>query len=122
MADASNYLESKWAQTLTGVAFSTSALWVQLHIAHPGEAGTVAVAGNTTRVQMVPTATGGVVANATELLWVAVPVSETWTHFSVWDAATGGNCLLLGTLDKPVAVAANADAVFRVGALTATIL
>lgn len=121
MADASNYLEAKIAAALGGTAFSISARYVQMHTGYPGEAGLIA-ASLTPRVSMAVTSVAGVVSNSAIVAFDSVPDDETWTHFSVWDASTGGNCLIVAALVKNVVVQTGADAAFTIGDLTISIL
>lgn len=73
-----------------------AALWIQLHTADPGAAGTTAVAGNATRKQVTfgTPASGGAISNTVAIVWTAgeVDTAEDYTHLSLWDQdAPGGN-------------------------------
>lgn len=117
----SDFLENALLDHIRGGTAYTqpTSLHVKLHTGAPGEAGTANAAGETTRKTVTfGAASGGSMANNAEVLWENVSTTETYTHFSVWDAATGGNNLGAGALDSSVAVTAGEDARFAVGALT----
>ena len=119
MAAASNYLENLIVNSvLRGVAFTVpSAVYVALHTGDPGEVGTaneVATANWPAYVRL-DSAQGDTLANAwsapsdglsknqKQLIW---PVHDgaadiTITHFSLRDAATGGNVLAKASLASP---------------------
>lgn len=90
-----------------GTAWTQPAgLYVKLHVGDPGAAGTTNAAGNTTRQQATfgTAASGGAISNTVQVQWTNVSTLETYSHASLWDAATGGNCLYTGTLPVPVPV------------------
>lgn len=75
--------------------------YIQLHTGDPGAAGTSNVAGNDTRKQVTfGSASGGTVSNSAAILWSdgEVDTQETYTHFSLWTAATDGSCGFTGTV------------------------
>lgn len=76
------------------------ALWVKLHVGDPGAAGTANAATETTRKQATfgSAASGGSIANTSALSWTSVAGTEDYTHFSAWDASTGGNFIYSGTV------------------------
>jgi hypothetical protein len=117
MSAASNYLENKLVENvLRGVNYvPPTAIFVALHTAAPGETGI-----NEVSTAVFPAyarqdaAKGGAVAtgwtaaadgqckNAQQLIY---PVSNasgpvTVTHYSLWDASTGGNYLLGAALSS----------------------
>lgn len=101
MAGFSDYIEPK----LLDVVFNNTAVgaiantYVKLHIGDPGDAGTANAAGNTTRkLASWAAASGGTIQTDASLDWTNVSNSEDYTHFSVWDDPTAGNCLFTGTL------------------------
>lgn len=99
-----------------------AAVWVKLHTGDPGAAGTANAATETTRKQgtFATNASGGSISNTAALSWTAVAGSEDYTHFSLWDASTGGTFLLSGTVTaNPLTAGDNFDA--AIGALVATI-
>ena len=70
-----------------------TAIWLQLHVADPGVAGTTSVAGNTLRkdVTAVFSAAGsGLATNDVAVTWTNVPNSEDYSHCSVWSASAAG--------------------------------
>lgn len=110
MSAASDYLENEVLDHVLGTGAFTmpTNTYIQLHTGAPGEAGTANVAGNTTRQEANwSVASGGTAALAATVSWTNVSTTETYSHFSVWDASTAGNCLIVGALDSSVAVTAN---------------
>lgn len=96
-AEANAYLNS----LCRGTAYTPPAgLWVKLHIGAPGAAATANPAGNTTRVQATfgTNASGGAISNTASIDWTNVPTAEDYTHFSAWDAVTGGSPKFTGTI------------------------
>lgn len=78
-----------------------SGIYVRLHTGDPGAAGTAnAAAGDTSRQQVTfGAASGGAIAtNGTAPSWTNGGTSETLTHVSFWDAATGGGLLFTAAL------------------------
>lgn len=78
-----------------------TAIWIQLHTADPGAAGTTAVAGNTTRKDItaaMAAAASGAVTSDTAVTWTNVSTTEDYTHFSIWTASTAGTFLWSGTI------------------------
>jgi len=115
MSAASNYLENALINAICrGVAFtSPSKTYVALHTANPGETGNNEVstaaypsytrqdaAKGGTQADAWTAPTDGVVKNALQLIWAMYDGSAplTVTHFSVWDAETGGNLLFYAQL------------------------
>lgn len=115
MSAASNYLENALINAICrGVAFtSPSKTYVALHTANPGETGVSEVSttaypaytrqdaakgGAQSGAWTAPT--DGVVKNALQLIWAMYDgaAALTVTHFSVWDAPTGGNLLFYAPL------------------------
>lgn len=84
-------------------SYANAAVWVQLHVADPGSAGTSNVASNTTREQVTfgSAATTGTIANTADIVWSSVPATETYTHVSLWTASTVGTCLGTDDLLNP---------------------
>lgn len=96
-------------------------LFVKLHTADPGAAGTTAAAGNTTRQQGTFGApSGGSITNTSAIAWTNVSTQETYSHISVWDAATGGTFLWSGALAVPRPVTVGADFQIKIGEITAS--
>lgn len=44
------------------------------------------------------------------------------THFAIWDAAAGGNCIFTGQLDDPKTYLPSDEAVIRANAMTITVV
>lgn len=96
----SNYCELKLLDAVfNATSFSVTNVWVKLHVGDPGEDGTANAATETTRKEMTAgAASAGATSNDNALTWTNVAGSEDYTHFSLWDASTAGNCLWTGTI------------------------
>ena len=100
--------------------------YVQLHDGDPGAAGTTNVADETDRQQVTSwTGTGTAARSGGNLLtWSSVTVTtgtQTYTHASVWDAASSGNFLISGTLTASGPVSSGDTFQIAVGAVDVTI-
>ena len=118
----SNFLEDELLDTLdgSGSAYSASATYLQLHIGDPGEDGTGNPAAETTRESVsFGAASGGSKASSATVEWTLVSTTETYSHWSLWDAATGGNCLWYGALSANASVTAGDT--FEITSLTLTL-
>ncbi|WP_326637283.1 hypothetical protein OG884_26530 [Streptosporangium sp. NBC_01755] len=75
-------------------------VWVQLHTAAPGAAGTDAAATEADRIQATfgTNASSGAISNTATLTWSSVAGAEDYTHFSAWSASTSGTFLFSGTM------------------------
>jgi len=105
----SNYAELKILEHTTGKTAWTipTNVYVKLHTADAGEAGTTSAATETTRkVAAWASAASGSIATSATLEWTNVAATETYSHWSMWDASTGGNCLWTGALSSSAAVTA----------------
>ena len=105
----SNYAELKILEHTTGKTAWTipSNVYVKLHTADAGEAATSAAATETTRkAASWATAASGSIATSATLEWTNVAATETYTHWSMWDASTAGNALWTGALSTSAAVTA----------------
>jgi hypothetical protein len=105
----SNYAELKILEHTTGKTAWTipSNVYVKLHTGDAGEDGTSNAATETTRkVAAWATASSGSIATSATLEWTNVAATETYTHWSLWDALTAGNCLWTGALSSSAAVTA----------------
>jgi hypothetical protein len=136
MSAASNYTELNVMKALLhGVAFPLpTKTYVALHTASPGETGAneVPTTGWTTYARREAeqggaigtgwsTPVDGVCQNAKQLTYPSqngVP-DVTVTHWSVWDAVTGGNCLFATALTTARTLATGDIFVFDINALTA---
>ncbi len=91
-------------------AYSVANVYIQLHTADPGAAGTTAVAGNATRKQVsFGTASAGAMSNDANIDWTAgeVDANEDYTHVTLWDASTAGNFIASGTMTANAVVIGN---------------
>lgn len=115
----SNYAELKILDHATGKASWTAPtnVFVKLHTGDPGEDGTSNAAAETTRKQVSWNAasSGSIGASAT-LTWTNVSTSETYSHWSLWDNVSAGNCIWTGSLSSNAAVTAGDT--FEITALT----
>lgn len=99
-----------------------SARYLKLHIGDPGEVGTANPATETTRKSITSAATSnGVFTSTNDLAWTNVAGSETYSHVSLWDASTAGNCLWSGALTASKAVTAGDNFTIPSGSLTVTL-
>jgi hypothetical protein len=79
-------------------------VYLKLHVGATGDAGTTNAAANTTRVEVTfGAASGGTISNDAAINWTSVSNSEDYTHGSLWDHLTAGNCLF-----TEIAITANA--------------
>jgi len=81
-------------------AYSAPAVYVQLHIADPGAAGTANQATETSRKQVTfgSVAAGGSISNTAVVTWTGIAGSQDASHYSLWDAAAAGNFLGSGII------------------------
>jgi hypothetical protein len=98
---ANDFLE--WLFNASAMATAPTNIWIQLHTADPGSAGTTAVAGNATRKDLTAamgTASAGAIASNAAVTWTTgeVDTSEDYTHWSLFDASTAGTFLCSGTM------------------------
>ena len=97
-------------------------LYVKLHTADPGEAGATAPAGNTTRAPVTfAAAASGAIASNSAASWTNVNTAETYSHVSLWDAASAGVCKWTGPLSAPKTVAIGDNFSIPSGSLTVTL-
>jgi hypothetical protein len=116
----SNYAENKLLETLSNTSFSVANTYIKLHTGDPGEAGTDSAATNATRkVVSWSAASSGSMATSGIAEWTNVSTTETYTHWSLWDALTSGNCLWTGALSSSAAVTAGDT--FQITSLTLTL-
>jgi hypothetical protein len=118
----SNYAELKLLDHVTGTASFTvpSAFYLQLHTGDPGEAGTGNAATETTRkAASFGSASSGSITTSATVEWTNVSTTETYTHWSAWDASTSGNCLWYGALSASASVTAGDT--FQITSLSLTL-
>ena len=92
----SNYAELKILDHLTGRAAWTAptTVYIKLHTGDPGEDATSNAATETTRQSAAwSAASSGSIATSATIEWTNVSTTETYSHWSAWDASTGGNAL-----------------------------
>jgi hypothetical protein len=125
MSALSDYSENALLNTFRGGGAGTSYtapanVYVKLHTGAPGEAGTGNAATETTRVEVTfAAASAGSMASSNTPEWTNVAASETYSHISLWDNSTAGNCLWAGGLSAGQAVTAGDT--FRLTSLTLTL-
>ncbi len=121
MTALSNYAEDKLLDTFRGNSFSVTNVYVQLHTGDPGETGANSVAGESTRKLVTFAAPSGNqtdMASNAAVSWTSVSTTETYSHISLWDASTAGNCLFYGALDSSQAITSGDDYEIASGDLT----
>ena len=103
----SNYAELKVLEHVTGKTSFTmpSNVYLKLHTGDPGEDCTSNAATEATRkITAWATAASGAIATSATVEWINVSTTETYTHWSMWDASTAGNALWNGALSASAAV------------------
>jgi hypothetical protein len=116
----SNYAEVALLDTLRNTSFSVSTVYAKLHTGDPGETGANNAAAETTRkLVYFSAASSGSMATSATIEWTNVSTTETYTHWSLWDASSGGNCLWTGALNASAAVTAGDT--FQITSLTLTL-
>lgn len=105
----SDYLEDKLLDLVfNATAYSGQAtVYVKLHTGDPGEDGTGNAATETTReAATFGAAASGSLSSDADISWADVAATETYSHISLWDASTAGNCLWTGGLSASKSVTA----------------
>jgi hypothetical protein len=118
----SNYAELKLLDHVTGTTSFTapSNFYIQLHTGDPGEAGSSNGATETTRkAASFDAASSGSITTSGTVEWTNVSTTETYTHWSAWDASTSGNCLWYGALSASASVTAGDT--FQITSLSLTL-
>jgi hypothetical protein len=116
----SNYAENKLLDAVGGTSFAATGAYLKLHTGDPGEDGTGNAATNTSRQTVTfGSASSGSIATTSSATWSNVSTTETYTHWSLWDASTGGNCLWTGALSSSAPVTAGDT--FQITTLTLTL-
>jgi len=116
----SNYAELALLNTLRNTSFAVTAVYLKLHTGDPGEAGTSNAATEATRkVVSFSAASSGSMTSSATVEWTNVSTTETYSHWSLWDASTAGNCLWSGALASSAAVTAGDT--FQITSLTLTL-
>lgn len=115
----SNYAELKLLEHVTGKTSFTlpTNVYLKLHTGDPGEDCTSNAATEVTRkITAWATAASGAIATSATVEWTNVSTTETYTHWSMWDASTAGNPLWNGALSASAAVTAGDT--FQITSLT----
>ena len=116
----SNYAELAFLDTLRGTSYSAAATYIKLHTGDPGEAGTSNAATEATRKSIsFSAASSGSMSSSATVEWTNVSTTETYSHWSLWDNSTAGNCLWSGALASSAAVTAGDT--FQITSLTLTL-
>lgn len=116
----SNYLENKLLDVLRNQSFAVTTVYLKLHLGDPGEDGTANAAANTTRQSVsFSAASSGSMASSAAVTWSNVSNTETYSHWSAWDAVSAGNCLWSGALTTSASVTAGDT--FQITSLTLTL-
>ncbi len=116
----SNFLEDELLDHVFGGAAYTAPtnIYVKLHTGDPGEDCTANAATETTRVEATfGTSSGGTISNDAAVEWTNVSTTETYSHGSLWDNSTAGNCLGAGAFGSSVAVTAGDNFTIPIGDL-----
>lgn len=117
---ATAYLNASFNNT----SYAVTQAYVKLHVGDPGSAGTANAAVETTRKAVsfgTPTGTSTVtIANDVAVTWTTIAGSEDASHFSLWDAVSGGNYLGSGLNTAGAYVAGDTYDV-AIGALTVSL-
>ncbi len=119
----SNYAEDAILNAIfNNASLAKSARYAKLHIGDPGEAGTSNAAGETTRKSITgAAASSGTFTSVNDLAWTNVSTSETYSHISLWDDPTAGNCLWTGALTASKAVNSGDSFTIPTGSLTVSV-
>ncbi len=96
---------NSWMNVLRGTTYTgVAGLFVQLHTADPGAAGTNAVSAVTTRNALTWNAASGGSCTLSALAAFSMTATETITHISLWTASSAGTFLASGALSASKAV------------------
>lgn len=96
--------------------------YIKLHLGDPGEEGTANPAAETVRKQVtLAAASGGARKSSTAAEWTGLAAKETVTHWSLWDASSGGNCLWSGSFSESEALDAGGSLVIKAGEFEVTL-
>jgi len=124
MADFSDHgaLQSLQWILAQGTPVAPVSLYVQLHIGDPGADGLGNPAANTERMAIPFDAAANLntdgraqASSNANVSWPSVPADETYSHISLWDALTAGNCWYKDAMLAPVPVTTGGAFVFPIG-------
>jgi hypothetical protein len=122
-AGVTNYLRDALLDHLLATSALTHAtdVYVKLHGGAPGLDADQNAATETTREAAVfAAASGGVATTSTDSQWTSVSTTEDYTHYSVWDASSGGNPYFLGAFPETYSLQSGGDFAIPAGAMTVT--
>jgi hypothetical protein len=96
----SSYLGNAWLDALgNNTSFVVGQVYVKLHTAEPGAAGTTSPATETTRKAVsFGAASAGVLSSDADVSWTNIAGSQDANHFTAWDNLTAGNFLFSGSI------------------------
>lgn len=96
----SSYLGNAWLDALgNNTSFVVGQVYVKLHTADPGAAGTASPATETTRKAVsFGAASAGALASDADVSWTNIAGSQDANHFTAWDNLTAGNFLFSGSI------------------------
>jgi len=96
----SSYMATAWLDAFgNATAFSVTTVYMQLHTAAPGAAGTTSIATETTRKTVsMGAAAAGAISNDAQVQWTSISGSQDATDYTLWDASTAGNFLGSGSI------------------------
>lgn len=101
----------------------SASLWISLHTADPGSAGSSEVVGGGYARQAiafgVPVA--GQAASTNAVTFTNLPAGR-FTHIALWDAATGGVCRQSGALVPDLTTNAGQNLTLNIGTVTYTVV
>lgn len=121
----SDYLEAALLDAVfNNTSYAAANTYAKIHIGDPGEAGTSNPAGETTRKVLsfgAAASPGGTVTSDADAAWTNVSTTETYSHISLWDNLTAGNCLWSGALTVAKAVSAGDNFTIPSGSLVCTL-
>ena len=133
MSDFTTYTETRIldyflnANSLTTASPTT--VYVALHTATPGEAGTASEASETGYARAsisfgaasTDTAGATTISNDGAVSIGPITGTPTYTHISIKDAASSGNTLFYGALSSPITLTSGDSVQFGVGNVTVTL-
>lgn len=119
----SNYLETAVLNAIfNNASLAVANRYAKLHTGDPGEDGTANAATETTRKSITgAAAVGNTFTSTNNLVWSTLPATETFSHISIWDHVSAGNCLWVGALVSPIAKSSGQTFTIAAGSLIATI-
>lgn len=103
-----------------GTYTANAGVFAKLHTGDPGVGGTSNAATETDRQEVTfgSDADAGAISNTAAVEWEDVAATETYTHVSLWTAATDGTWLANDDLPDPKDVDAGDTARLAIGSIT----